>query len=156
MTPMVDLIDLADRIETMRKPDTIALRALNREVALAVGWHRYSPSEMRSKRAGWIAPEDFCGEHTTRDGKRYPILDSLHGTDIHREPLDYLWSIDDAIKLIPEGLKLGLVQQPDDTWECALLTLCDDDREVHYVNAVQPAMAIVVASLRSIAGGGQP
>ena len=95
MTTAETLVALAGRCEAA----TGANNALNREVALACGWHRYSPSEIHKSNPGWIAPEDFIGEHVRKDGRRSPILDSLHGTSIWREPRNYLASLDAAMTL---------------------------------------------------------
>ena len=64
---------------------------LSREVARAVGWINRG----NSQKGEWFAPED------TRDGK--PLLDSLHGTDVHRDPPDFTRSLDAALTLVPKG-----------------------------------------------------
>jgi hypothetical protein len=92
---MTNLLELADRVESGEGD----VRALNREVALANGWHRYSPSEISKSNPGWIAPEDFIGENVGEDGRRHPVLDSLHGTTIWREPRAYLAAFDAALSL---------------------------------------------------------
>lgn len=75
-------------------------REVDGAVARAVGWHRVEPRfRVGGRRGGWIAPADFRGVHS--DGA--PILDSLHGTDIHRDPPRYTTSIDAAVTLVPEG-----------------------------------------------------
>lgn len=72
---------------------------LDRKIARLFGWHRVEPRFTRGKHGGWISPGDFCG--TMSDGA--PILDGLHGTDIHRDPPRFTASLDDAITLLPEG-----------------------------------------------------
>lgn len=84
------LLALAARCEK----DTGADNVLNRAIARAVGWGYQTPSEARRKNPAWFHPDD-C-----RNGQ--PVLDSLHGTDVWREPLQYLTSLDAALSLIPE------------------------------------------------------
>ena len=69
-------------------------RGLDNQVALAVGWVRLSPSQIKRRHGGWIHPSD-----TRKDGSfNYPTdLDSLHGTDIWRDPSPYTTSIDAAL-----------------------------------------------------------
>jgi hypothetical protein len=88
---MSELLELAERVEALAGD----LRPLNREVALAVGWCRQTPSEARRKHPAWFHPDD-C-----RDGK--VVMDSLHGTDVWREPLNYLGSLDAAMSLLPKS-----------------------------------------------------
>lgn len=85
---MSELMRLAKRCEQASGPG----KALDREIALAVGWVRQSPSEAGRRHPAWFHPDD-C-----RDGK--PVLDSLHGTDVWRDPLPYTASIDAAMTLV--------------------------------------------------------
>lgn len=64
---------------------------LSREVARAAGWINRG----NSRHGEWFAPEDV------RDGK--PVLDSLRGTTVYREPPDFTRSLDAARTLVPEG-----------------------------------------------------
>ncbi|ODT87033.1 hypothetical protein [Phenylobacterium sp. SCN 70-31] len=74
---MTDLTSLIERIEAGDGAD----RALECDVARAFGWHRVEPRFTRSRRGGWIAPEDFMG--VDRDGR--PIL-SESGTPMWPDP----------------------------------------------------------------------
>lgn len=91
-----ELMKLAERVE--REP---ASMALSREVAKIAGWHRVEPRHMhRANRHGaWISPTEWGG----RDSQGKPVLDSLHGTEMHREPPDFVRSMDAAKSLIPPG-----------------------------------------------------
>lgn len=156
---MSALLKLAERCEAAAGE----LRALNREIALAVGWHRYSPSEIGKSNPGWIAPEDFIGEYESKDGRRRPMLDSLHGTDIWREPRNYSGSLDAAAMLVPEGMGWlsGWGQTvPDEPMGGAIIT--PHARFAgHHVNndaiatgeAATPALALCAAALRARATG---
>ena len=154
MTP-AELLLLAERVEAASGPD----RALNREVALAVGWHRYSPSEIGKSNPGWIAPEDFIGEYVSRDGRRSPRLDSMHGTDVWREPRDYLASLDAAMELVSEGVEgvglsfkierfylgNGMVKCRASVWDgLGCVSSLDTASE-----AATPALALTAAALRA-------
>lgn len=70
-------------------------KEIDRRIAAVMGWQRITPSQMRKKYGGWIAPEDYIGRMS--DGS--PICDSLHGTTIHRDVPDYTASIDAAMTL---------------------------------------------------------
>lgn len=87
----VDLLALAAKVEASAGADNV----LNRAVARAVGWGYQTPSKCGRRHPRWFHPDD-C-----RDGE--PVLDSLHGTDVWREPLQYLTSLDAAMTLVPEG-----------------------------------------------------
>ena len=93
MTRADELLALAERAVVTVKPD----RELDRAVARQIGWHRVEPRFSRSKHGAWIAPEDFIG--TYADGR--PILDSLHGTDMHREVPAFTGSLDASVTLWP-------------------------------------------------------
>lgn len=140
---MVDLSQLAERVEAA----TGDIRAINREVALAVGWHRYSPSEIGKKNPGWIAPEDFIGEYVGKDGRRTPKLDSLHGTEIWREPRNYIGSADAAMTLIPAHCTGWSVNIEGRNAQALLFK--DGDWVIGSSDACSPAAALVAASLRA-------
>jgi hypothetical protein len=70
--------------------------ALSREVARAVGW----VNRGNSKRGEWVHPDNIRGG--------VPVLDSLHGTEVHREPPDFTRSIDAAAALVPEGYQYDI------------------------------------------------
>ena len=76
-------------------------RELDGMLARHFGWHRVEPRFVRNKAGGWIAPEDFLGVNS--DGS--PRLDSLRGTDIHRDPPRLSQSLDAALALAE---RLGL------------------------------------------------
>ena len=129
------IAELADRVEAAIWPQND--RILNREVARAVGWGYRTPSEHGRKNPAWFHPDD-C-----RDGR--PVMDSLHGTDVWREPLDYLGSLDAAMTLVPDGWSLGqwtIIGKPDSAriWRdgCDVLA-----------RGATPALALTAAALRA-------
>lgn len=81
------LLKLAERIEA--SPPS---RELNRAVAKQWGWHRVEPRFASNKHGAWIAPGDFLGVESS--GR--PRLDSLHGTEMHRDVPDFTTSLDAA------------------------------------------------------------
>lgn len=131
---------LADRCEAATGPQ----KALDREIALLVGWCRQSPSEAKRKHPAWFHPDD-C-----RDGK--PIFDSLHGTDVWRDPSAFTASIDAAMTLVPKG------------WETAIYCggeLANVQMETERLRqqpcfipidgtAATPALALCAAALRAL------
>jgi hypothetical protein len=82
-------------------------RELDRAVARAVGWHRVEPRHTRVKNGGWIAPEDFRGVMSSGA----PILDSLHGTDIHRDVPSFTTSIDAQAALPGRIVATGFIPE---------------------------------------------
>jgi len=75
-------------------------RELDCLIAREAGWHRVEPRfKAAGKHGGWIAPQDFMGTHSSGE----PILDSLHGTTIHRDPPAFTTSIDAALSFLPAG-----------------------------------------------------
>lgn len=74
-------------------------KALNREIARAVGWHRVEPRHAGNKNGGWIAPEDFNGCYS--DGA--PIYDGMHGTTIAADVPNFTGSLDAAMALAPDA-----------------------------------------------------
>lgn len=146
MTQASELLALADRVEAATADDRTGL---NNEVAAAVGWQRVTPSQMgrsHRSRGGWIAPDDYLGRQS--DGR--PILDSLHGTTIHRDPPAFIYSLDAAITLVPEGFhgRLGWCKG------AAYAELLSAG-QVHgdTTAAVTIPLAITAASLRALAAG---
>jgi len=131
------LLELAARVEAA--PVNRKDRTLNREVALAVGWARLTPSESRKSYPTWYHPSDV------RDG--HPVFDSLHGTEVWREPLNYLGSVDDA---------LTLCRGPADRHFMAMGNN-RDGYEVHVGSSIARAatlsLSIVAAALRAKAVG---
>jgi hypothetical protein len=76
-------VTLVAKLETATEPSM----ALSREVARAVGW----VNRGNSRKGEWFHPSDV------RDGK--PVLDSLRGTDVHRDPPHFTGSFDAALLL---------------------------------------------------------
>jgi len=122
------MISLAERCEAARLPN----KALNREVARAVGWGYQTPSEARRSNPAWFHPSD-C-----RDGK--PVIDSLHGTDVWREPLDYLGSLDAAMTLVPEDSRNDWSLIGGRYWQAEV----GDEM----ADAATPALALCAAALK--------
>jgi hypothetical protein len=91
---------LARRLEDLAGQVEAAIgsgKELDRMVARSIGWHRVEPRHSTMSRGAWIAPEDFCGVM----GSGAPILDSLHGTTMHRDPPPFTASLDAALSLFP-------------------------------------------------------
>ena len=126
------LLALAERCETATLP--LPDRILNRDIARAIGWGYRPPSEMGRKNPGWFHPED-C-----RHG--VPVLDSLHGTDVWREPLDYVGSVDAALTLV--GDDHWRVEDHPLAGPCAVV----GDAEGY---APSPTLALMSAALRNLA-----
>jgi hypothetical protein len=133
------LLNLAERCEAASGPD----RVLNRAIARAVGWGYQTPSEAGRKNPAWFHPND-C-----RDGK--PVLDSLHGTDVWREPLDYVASLDAAVALVPEGCTWELSTDFSPPHAGIYIDLGDEPQ--CQADAATPALALTAASLRARASG---
>ena len=139
MTNRATLLALAERVEAARVSDRTGLR---NEVALATGWHRVEPRFTKSKHGAWIKPCDFIGVHS--DGS--PKLDSLHGTDMHREPPNFLESLDAAMSLVPSGYEWSV------NWcgnSVANVSEIGVDYPVHCGGAATPALALTAACLRA-------
>jgi hypothetical protein len=135
------LLALAERVEALTHAD----KAVNRAVARAVGWGYQTPSEAKRKNPAWFHPDD-C-----RDGK--PVIDSLHGTDMWREPLNYLGSLDAAVKLVPEGAAWEIHRTiGGQFWADVSVSLGDawwSDQGCTV--AATPALALTAAALRALA-----
>lgn len=71
-------------------------KALDRKIARLAGWHRVEPRLAKTRHGAWISPDDFLGVYSTGE----PILDSLHGTEMHREVPPYTASLDAVCMLI--------------------------------------------------------
>lgn len=150
---MVDMEALAQRVEALDGPD----RTVDCLIALATqGYslfhskHNYWTISKGRETVIWEWARHEDWDYDPHTGKRLSEPE---------EPLDWAWeanlpewtrSLDDAMTLVPVGLKVGLVQQPDDTWECALLTIEDDDRGIPYVKAATHALVLTAAALRAI------
>lgn len=100
----LNLTALIERLENADGPS----RELDRAIQCGVGgWHRITPSHTRNKHGAFISPADWIGANS--DGS--PILDSLHGTTMHRDVPAVTASIDSAVALAErvvamEGRKL--------------------------------------------------
>ena len=154
MTDRATLLALAERVEAARVSDRTGLR---NEVALATGWHRVEPRFTKSKHGAWIKPCDFIGVHS--DGS--PKLDSLHGTDMYREPTNFLESLDAAMSLVPSGWSVGIGHLPGVDWlirahlrDHRPQSLTPAGHSHIYVEGHNKdfALALTAASLRAIAG----
>lgn len=144
---MADLLAVAEACEAAPR----ASKALNRDIARAVGWGYQTPSEGRRKHPSWFHPDD-C-----RNGS--PVLDSLHGTDVWREPSDYAGSVDAAMSLLPDGMKLVLDTHHmiATVYEYWPITSPEDQGFASYqAEAATPALAIVAAALRARHSDGEP
>lgn len=119
-------------------------RRLDAEIAKDAGWHRVEPRHAKRSGGAWIAPEDFLG--VTSNGA--PILDSLHGTDMHKDVPRYTSSIDAALTLVPTGAfwRVGRYIVPDDEPGHAYSARVDGPR---YYDHKHPAIAICIAALRA-------
>lgn len=120
--------------------------ALSREVARAIGWINRG----NSRRGEWFHPDDV------RDGK--PVLDSLHGTEVHREPPDYTRSVDVAMALVRDGfmIHLNIRHGEDGGAEAVVGTDWDtnkpwfkafDNGEMDHEHT--PALALCIAALKA-------
>jgi hypothetical protein len=163
-----DLHSLAARAEALDGRNNGGdMTLLTSEIARALGWVRVTPSEARNKTGHWVAPED-C-----RNGK--PVYDSLHGTEVHRTPPLWLWSLDAALTLVPEGWQVAALEQNWRTglWRAQLIPVpsatliaaFDRGETVGWNTAdapdsgtggiVTPALALVAACLRARATQGE-
>ena len=138
------LLALAERVEAARVSDRTGLR---NEVALATGWHRVEPRFTKSKHGAWIKPCDFIGVHS--DGS--PKLDSLHGTDMHREPPNFLESLDAAMSLVPSGWNHGYSsrQGTEPSWRVVAQCWNAKPASTLHGEAATPALALTAACLRA-------
>lgn len=139
--PVAGMSALIARLEAAKEGG----RELDGLVARAFGWHRVEPRHMRGKAGGWIAPQDFIGLH----GDGSPMLDSLHGTDIHRDPPRVTTSIDAALALSERVLPGYLVNlcQSLDRWDASLDS--EDDVYAHGAHAKTGSLALCIAILRA-------
>lgn len=139
------LLALAAEVEALRAPS----KATDRKIALHFGWHRVEPRHTRTKHGGWIAPQDWIG--TLSDGS--PILDSLHGTEIHRDPPVYTASIDAALALMREVLPGWRVQLFTDGTDATASVWPDEGRDSPQYHGIAPTLplSIVAAMLRAVA-----
>lgn len=151
MTHKAKLLALAEAVEKLSGPD----RAMDRDIARSQGWHRVEPRFNRSKHGAWISPEDFIG--TMSDGS--PILDSLHGTEMHREVPAFTGSIDRAVTLVPKGWwwSVGDCSVSADASVGPDVAHCDGETLRRYDSGIHcdipqkssPALALCAAALRA-------
>lgn len=143
------LSEILERLEKAEGPSA----ALARQIQCTLGgWHRVEPRHCRGKHGAYISPDEWIG----RDSDGAPILDSLHGTTMHRDVPDCTASLDAAVALVERVL-------PDWTaWELAsrqakkhfraeLSKLLDDGSE-QYVSARHntPALALCTALVKAL------
>ena len=134
-------------------PDLEALRAVearlaagetgkevDRHIALAFGWTKEcrEPRFGTRKRTYWLSPGD--GE------------DSLHGTDLHRDPPSWVTSLDAAMSIVPDGWSAALNIVGQECWgriysadernpACRQFIGCNEHRN--------PAAALTLAIVRA-------
>lgn len=126
---------------------------LDRLIAPMIGWHRVKPRYTRGRHGAWISPQDFGG--TNSDGS--PILDSLHGTEMWRDPPRFTSSVDAALTLVPEGAGINLGKywiSRGEAWSAIIHTdgVPDDPaRAFEAEDAQTPALALCAAALRALA-----
>lgn len=123
----------AEVIETLESAPGGSM-GLSRVIAKAVGWINRG----NSRKGEWFAPED------TRDGK--PLLDSLRGTDVHREPPDFSRSIDAALTLVPEGCAWEMANRIN--FQCDA-TVYGQDIFAGVEGMATPAIALCIAALKA-------
>jgi hypothetical protein len=138
MTDRDTLLALAARCEAAKLP--LPDRTLNRAIARAVGWGYQSPSEARRANPAWFHPED-C-----RNGK--PVFDSLHGTDVWREPLNYVGSLDAAMTLVPSPGKWSVTAGHKGDWQACVWV--EGAGFMDWRSAASPALALTAAALRAL------
>lgn len=145
---MTALLDLAARVEAAAGPD----RELDRDIARLIGWHRVEPRFTRGKHGAWIAPEDFSG--VMSDGS--PILDSLHGTVMHRDVPAFTTSPDSALSLVPKGLGVSVSRHGKHGDDCeAHVGKSDSDARGNFMMDTKHgegktmALAVCIAALRA-------
>ncbi len=140
---MTDTTKLAERIEALDGMNNNGdMTILTADIARALGWVRVTPSEAGNKTGHWVAPED-C-----RDGK--PVYCSLHGTEIHRSPPNWLWSLDAAMTLVPKGWEWLKLLRTDGRNHIAVEDTSNREANFGYFSiAATPALALSAAALRA-------
>ena len=137
MGERTDIAGLIERLETATGPS----KSLSRDIQCRVGgWYRRTPSEGRTRHPTFIHP------NACRDGK--PVYDSLHGTDIWREPPDVTASLDAAMALVERvrpGAGWAVGKTPGGTGWARVFKA----RE-YYSEAPTPAIALLIALLKSL------
>lgn len=140
-----DLPKLLERVKKATGPDRQIDRAIMRTIG---GWHRVEPRFTHGKHGGWIAPADFIG--TLSDGS--PILDSLHGTSIHREVPEVSASLDAALALVEEklpGCGVCFWRHPGSAW-AGEIELSDETVITNKHGRPTPALAVLSALIRAL------
>ncbi len=143
MTPSPDISTLIGRLSEA----TEGSRDLDNHVARLFGWRRVEPRFARTKRGGWIAPEEWMGEYA--DGR--PIT-SQHGTTIHPDEPRTTTSVDAALKLI-ERVRPGwwwAVGHYGPHGRATANVSRDGKKHGNDVVAATPALAICLALLKSL------
>lgn len=129
---------------------SVGSRELDGLLARQFGWHRIEPRHARNKAGGWIAPEDFLGLH----GDGSPRFDSLHGTDIHRDPPRLSQSLDAALALAERVLPgWGVYLRSDADGQGAGLTYAKHSYVTpgHVEHKSSLPLALCIAILRAVA-----
>ena len=132
-------------------------KAIDREMAKCIGWHRVEPRFARSKHGAWIAPEDWIGQM----GDGSPILDSLHGTDMWPEVPHYTGDLEKTLAWLNSTnasanwfLGKGQVGPTEPVFGAIIL---EGDREIGTgEHCSSPAIALCIAAVDSLIGGGRP
>lgn len=120
-------------------------RRLDAEIAKDAGWHRVEPRHAKRSGGAWIAPEDFLGVMSSGA----PILDSLHGTDMHKDVPRFTSSIDAALTLVPVG---WIWRHAPNRYVKHTVSIAPSAEHGGYVAEVDsnPAIAICIAALRAM------
>jgi len=142
------LQSLLKRVEEADGPD----KALAREIQCKIGgWHRVTPSQRGGKHGAYIAPQDWIGRYSNGS----PILDSLHGTEMHRDVPDITSSIEAGIALLKYVL-------PGALWSVGFMEMGPFSQVIRpmpcggYINGMEtakaatPPLALCAAILRSL------
>jgi hypothetical protein len=145
-----ELIALAERVEALDGRNKSGdMTILTADIARALGWVRVPPSKSVKRDGHWVAPED-C-----RNG--LPVYCSLHGTEIHRAPPLWLWSLDAAMSLLP------VIETPGDPprhadfiIECTnagltIAAMVGHDGRDRCSWGATPQLALTAAALRALA-----
>lgn len=147
---MTGLTSLIEKLEKAEGPN----RELDRAIQCGFGgWHRVTPSQARNKHGAFIAPEDWIGVHS--DGS--PILDSMHGTTMHRDVPPVTGSVDVALafasRVLP-GFGISIDTHPvyGDWWDASIF----NQMPMTIANARKQTgpLALCLATLRALQSKG--
>lgn len=110
------------------------------------GWHRYTPSQVRSRHPGFVSPDEWICDES--DGG--PRLDSLHGTTIHRDVPDVIGSTDAAMVLFDRVCPkwfMGM-ERFSDGWYVSVAEHSKTAPRFEAYQFKRPAQAITVCALK--------